>query len=290
MDIKLNDILHLSPEQIANTKIGLNMGWQGRSHFLDWYESDVDSRNVDFTYHSHRGSNTAKKKAARNFTKIGQLCFGFVRLEEDPDKWLLVSAGEITCIPDSDNIGTCGHKDIPEYQGLIGRLIIRYHKGNTFSRYIFDMGTLIDRINVSDILPDIYEPIKFSGFENVHLSFKTLRMILDGTRYSDYRAALMGVKGVYCLTDSKTGKLYIGSACGKDGILQRWSDYRKTMTGGNKELKVLLNQNDESYFENHFEYTLIEAFPKDTTGAKVLDREKYWKEVFKTRKFGYNDN
>ena len=38
--LKLNDILHLTKNQIENTKIGLNMGWQGRTHLLDWYESD----------------------------------------------------------------------------------------------------------------------------------------------------------------------------------------------------------------------------------------------------------
>lgn len=290
MEIKLNEILNLSENEIDNSKIGLNMEWKGRSHFLDWYESNPENRNVDFTYHSHQGNNSSKKKASRNFTKVGQLCFGFVRLDDDPDKWLLVSAGEITSIPDSDVIGTCGHKELERYQGLIGRLVIRYHKGNTFSRYIFKLGPLIDKIVVSDILPNIYEPIKFSGYENVHLKFKTLRAILDGTRYSDYRAALKGTKGVYCLTDSKTGKLYIGSATGEDGILQRWSDYRKNMTGGNKGLIDLLNRNDETYFEEYFEYTLIETFPKSISNSKVIEREQYWKDVFKTREFGYNEN
>lgn len=32
--LKLNDILHLTKKQIENAKIGLNMGWQGRTHFL----------------------------------------------------------------------------------------------------------------------------------------------------------------------------------------------------------------------------------------------------------------
>lgn len=290
MEIRLNDILHLSQDQIDNSKIGLNMEWQGRTHFLDWYESDENNRYVDFTYHSHHGDNTDKKKAARNFTKIGQWCFGFVRLEEDPDKWLLVSAGEITSIPDSNNIGTCGHRELDDFQGLIGRLVIRYHKGNTFSRYIFDLKPIIDKVVVSDILPNIYEPIKFSGYENVHLNFRTLKSLLDGTRYFDYRAALMGVKGIYCITDSNNGKLYIGSATGKDGILQRWSEYRKTMTGGNKGLIDLLNRKDESYFEQYFEYTLIETFPKSTNDKKILEREKYWKDVFKSREYGYNEN
>ena len=49
--IMLNDILHLNSEQIANSKIGLNMQWGGKTHFEIWYESDEQNRNVDFTYH-----------------------------------------------------------------------------------------------------------------------------------------------------------------------------------------------------------------------------------------------
>ena len=290
MIIQLNDILHLSDEQIANSKIGLNMGWEGKSHFLDWYESDPNNRNVDFTYHSHQGGNTIKKKASRNFTEIGQLCFGFVRLEEDDNKWLLVSAGRITSIPDSDHIGTCGHEEIKEYQGLIGRLIIRYQKGNTYSRYIFNMQPLIDKIEVSEILSDIYEPIKFDGFNNVHLKFKSLRSLLNGTRYFDYHAALSSVKGVYCLTDTRTGGLYIGSAYGKEGILQRWQCYIDTKTGGNAKLIDLWKNEGEHYFEKYFEFTLIEVFPTQTPDKKVLNREKYWKDVFMTREYGYNAN
>lgn len=281
--LKLNDILHLTKKQIENTKIGLNMGWQGRTHFLDWYESDPNDRNTDFTYHSHQGK-------SRNFTSIGQLCFGFVRLQESDDKWLLVSAGKITSIPDADNIGTCGHDELPEYSSLIGRLIIHYHKGNTYSRYIFSAENMIKNIEVAEILPNIYEPIKFSGFENVHLPFKTLKSMIDGVRYADYRAALSGVKGIYCITDTRNGKLYIGSASGKDGILQRWNEYKNSFTGGNVGLKDLLDKNGEEYFIENFTYTLLEIFPKNTQPARIYTRENYWKDVFKTRIFGYNRN
>lgn len=147
--LKLNDILHLTKNQIENTKIGLNMDWQGRTHFLDWYESDPNDRNTDFTYHSHQGK-------SRNFTSIG--------------------------------------------------------------------------------------------------------------------------------------KLYIGSASGKDGILQRWNDYKTSFTGGNKGLKELLENEGEDYFIENFTYTLLEIFPKNVQPARIYARENYWKEVFKTRAFGYNKN
>ena len=281
-DLMLNDILHLTNEQISNSKIGLNMSWDGVSHFTRWYESDENNRHTDFTYHSHQAGR-------KNFYK-GEWCFGFVRLEEDPDKWLFVSAGEIVDVPSKEKPGTCKHKELTQFQGLIGRLIIRYHKGNTFSRYVFKLENLIENIKVSEILPNVYEPIKFNGFENVHLSFQTLKMILETERYQDYKAALKGIKGIYCLTDSKEGKFYIGSASGEDGILQRWSNYIDNKTGGNQALIELFNSKGEDYFQKYFEYTIIETFPKNADIHKILERENYWKDVFKTKENGYNRN
>lgn len=149
---------------------------------------------------------------------------------------------------------------------------------------------MIENIDVAEILPNIYEPIKFSGFENVYLPFKTLKSMIDGVRYADYRAALSGVKGIYCITDTRNGKLYIGSASGKDGILQRWNDYKASFTGGNKGLQELLENEGEDYFIENFTYTLLEIFPKNVQPARIYKRESYWKEVFATRIFGYNRN
>lgn len=287
----LNDILHLSEDQIENSKIGLNMKWAGKSHFENWYESDENNRNVNFTYAAYYGRDDTKRHS-RNFTRIGQWCFGFVRLAEDRDKWLLVSAGEITYLPSYEEDLPCGHKELEIFQGLIGRLIIRYHKGNTHNRYIFNMNPIIYNCEVVEILSNIYEPIKFTGFENVHLSYSTLKHILNGNsnKYFDYRAALKGVKGIYCLTDTKAGKLYIGSASGEDGILQRWSNYIDNKTGGNEALIELYNKKGDKYFEDNFEYTIIETFNKNVDVHKILDRENYWKNVFKTKENGYNKN
>lgn len=281
--LMLNDILHLSADQIDNSKIGLNMKWNGRSHFSNWYESDEYNRDTDFNYASHYGNN-------RNYTKIGQWSFGFVRLQDDPNKWLLISVGEITSIPTVDKRGACEHIEIEEFQGLIGRLIIRIHKGNTFSRYIFEMNRFINEAEVVEILPNIYEPIKFEGFDKVHLSFQTLKHILNGHKYYDYRAALMGIKGIYCLTDKKQGKFYIGSAYGVEGVLQRWSNYIDNKTGGNQALIELYQKEGDKYFEENFEYTIIETFEKKTETSKIIDRENYWKKVFKTKENGYNRN
>jgi len=97
-------------------------------------------------------------------------------------------------------------------------------------------------------------------------------VILNGAKYSDYRSALESANGVYCLTDTKTGKLYIGSAYGENGIAQRRSNYIDTKTGGNKDLVVLFKKEGESYFEENFEFTLIEYFGMNTDAERIIKR------------------
>lgn len=280
--IKLNDILHLSDEEINKSKLALNMSFGGESHFKRWYESDPVNRDTNFSYYSHQGGN-------RNFF-LGTWCFGFVRLVEDPKKWLFITAGEITKVPEKEKPGTCEHKDLERFSNLIGRMIVRIDKGNTFSRYVFNMSKFIDEAEVVEILPNIYEPMKFDGYNNVKLTFCDLKHIIDGYKYSGYRDALKSVKGIYCLTDCKTGKLYIGSAYGKEGVAQRWNNYLENRTGNNEALIELYKKEGKDYFENNFIFTLLETFSLNISDETIIHRENYWKEALVTRKYGYNKN
>lgn len=277
----LKDILHLSEEETKDAKIALNMSWAGESHFKRWNDSAAGNRDVSYSYASHFGNKS------RNFTKIGQLVFGFVQLPENNKRWLLVTVGRITSLPNS---GACNHEEVDRFQGLIGRMIVEIPKGNTYSRYIFNLNKYYEEAVVVEILANDYQAISFRGLDNVHLSFHDLKMILNGEKYSDYRSALSSVKGVYCLTDTKTGKLYIGSASGESGVAQRWSDYINTGSGGNKSLIELYNQEGEHYFEENFEFTLIEYFGMNADKERIEARESYWKEAFATRERGYNRN
>ena len=279
-DLFLNDILRLTDEEIANSKIALNMKWGGKSHFERWNDSDSSQRDVSYSYAQHYGNK-------RNFTHIGQTVFGFVQLPNSNRKWLLVTAGRITGFPKD---GPCDHEEIERFSGLLGRLVIELPKGNTYSRYIFNLNTFLWDAKVVEILAADYQSIKFQGLDRVHLPFHDLKLILSGEKYADYRNALSSVKGVYCLTDTKTGKLYIGSAYGEHGIAQRWSDYINTKTGGNDGLIALYKEKGDSYFEENFEFTLIEFFGMNTDSNRIIDRENYWKDAFATRESGYNKN
>lgn len=78
---------------------------------------------------------------------------------------------------------------------------------------------------------------------------------------------------VYCLTDTKTGKIYIGSATGGEGVASRWSNYLDSKHGGNKKLITLYNEKGSEYFEEYFTYTLIEYFTLSYNPAKIIGRE-----------------
>ena len=44
------------------------------------------------------------------------------------------------------------------------------------------------------------------------------------------------------------------------------------------------------YIKENFQYTILENYNSKVDDEYVLKRESYWKEVFQSRKFGYNKN
>src|SRR5690606_30565719 len=88
-----------------------------------------------------------------------------------------------------------------------------------------------ERMSISD----------FPGFNSVKVTFDILKSLYRQDVPS-WRTALSSVAGIYAITDSTTGEIYIGSAYGGVGIWQRWADYAATGHGNNKELRALLQE------------------------------------------------
>lgn len=132
----------------------------------------------------------------------------------------------------------------------------------------------------------ICEP--FPGYQYARISFDMLKQITLTEEYS-WKTALSIIKGIYVITDTHSGKLYIGKADGENAIWQRWSSYASSGHGGNEDLIKLLSEKDDDYKSN-FQYSILEVLPKSADDKIVDDRESYWKEVFCTRKHGYNKN
>ena len=73
-------------------------------------------------------------------------------------------------------------------------------------------------------------------------------------------------------------------------LLQRWSDYVSNGHGGNVELKEIVKQKGFDYVKNNFTYTILENYNSKVKDEYILKRESWWKNVLKTREFGYNSN
>ena len=130
----------------------------------------------------------------------------------------------------------------------------------------------------------------FPGYNNVLLTHKELQTI-TAMEATEWKIALSNVKGVYCITDKSTGKLYIGSASGdNEGIWQRWSAYAdiSNLTGGNKTFEELKNSGAD-YIIDNFTYSILEIFDMRTKREDIIRREEYWKRVFQSVKFGMNN-
>ena len=141
-------------------------------------------------------------------------------------------------------------------------------------------------IELFEVFPNITIE-KFNGYQNVSLMYKDLKIALNDPTWI---GALKNVKAVYVITDTSNGKLYIGSAYGTGGLLNRWNKYVANLTGENKEFEVLVKEKGESYIPNNFKYSILEIFDTKTKDEYIVERENYWKNVFETRKFGMNWN
>ncbi|OFC71990.1 GIY-YIG nuclease family protein [Alteromonas confluentis] len=124
---------------------------------------------------------------------------------------------------------------------------------------------------------------EFSSYDSVLLSYADLiKLIKDTDSNVSWVNALSSVNGVYLIKNTLDGKLYVGSAYGKGGILGRWSAYASSGHGGNKLLKGL-----DTHF---FEFSILEISPATMSAEDVIARENRWKLCLGTRNFGLNDN
>lgn len=284
MELKLNDILRFSPEQIAHAKIAFNIACgSDKKRCFDVWQSDSREpaeRNVGaYSYWYYMKQH--------NF-HVGDICVGLVQLDAN-SKWLLITVGEVISVPKES--GACEYRQLPEYAPFLGRVIVSVAKGNKMGRWLFNLDTYLDQCNIIKICDKVYEEDKAFSLDSIHLNYEELKDTLEGRKNESLRRVLENIKGVYCLTDTKTGKLYIGSATsdGK-GIARRWGDYFATNTGGNEALRDLRDEEGDEYFKQYFTFTVIEHFGMWLDNEKIRDREKYWKKVFDTIEHGYNRN
>ena len=134
-----------------------------------------------------------------------------------------------------------------------------------------------------------YEKKAFPGFEELILTYDELKGIIDNPIiYEGWHTSLSSVNAIYLIVDQKTGKQYVGSAYGKDGLLGRWSCYVSSLHGHNKLMKELIDIHPERF--HHFQFSILQILPKTIPYDEVLQMERLYKKKLLTIPFGLNDN
>ncbi len=169
---------------------------------------------------------------------------------------------------------------------LTGRLVVSFKRPGRQS--YLNAETWSDNICLAEVYPTRLSIGDFPGYRSVELTFDELRLVV-GQGLASWRAALSNVAGVYLISDTETGHLYVGSASGMGGIWQRWADYAATGHGGNVELKALLNGSGIDRAKA-FRFSILEIADIHTGEADVIARECHWKRVLLSRSHGLNGN
>lgn len=178
-------------------------------------------------------------------------------------------------------------KEVTAFSKYAGRIIIKYAR--TGRTYINNAETYVPLLEIDTVLEEKYSGASFPGYENVSLSFNELETIVN-TKRKDWYTALTNQKGVYVITDSFNGKLYIGSAYGTFMIWSRWEQYIQTGHGWDQKLVKLIKEKGLEYARTHFRFSILDTFNNLTDDSAIIERESYWKKVFNTRTHGYNAN
>lgn len=176
--------------------------------------------------------------------------------------------------------------EVEQVSDLAGRIVVIFHR--TGRAAYLDADRWASDLEVRQLLERRMAVDEFPGYPNVLLSKQTLDIIVKH-RISSWKGALSAVAGVYLIQDTKTGKLYVGSATGDVGLWSRWCLYSRNGHGGNAELRTLLENEGASYARN-FRYAVLEIADTHAREEEVLRRELHWKQALGSREHGYNAN
>ncbi len=266
-DISIVDFFPISKE--AYDKYNVHLASNALKAFLFDRESWLKNWN------SNQGHGDKKRIAFKR-----DFIVSFVQLYTD--EWLF--GGVIRRL---DENGRENPVFVEKFNPLIGRLIVKCRKGRTNYR---KMENIWSEITVKEILDIPMETLPFNGYENVHLSFDELKLIIN-QNVRLWREKLESIQGIYLIFDKKSQQMYIGKADGNEGIWQRWGCYvRSDGTGYNDRLTKLIRDNGADYAQN-FEFSILEYYFKGEKSKKFFDqRESHWKNIFHSRLTGLNGN
>lgn len=203
-----------------------------------------------------------------------------------PQKWLFAGAYTSAGYQEIQSEYYYQLNEISSCSEMNGRLIANFERPGRQSYLNADRWT--EKIFLSEILAEPMHVVEFLGYRAINLSKDELD-IITSQEMESWKAALASVAGVYLISDTRTGRLYVGSASGEGGIWQRWCNYAKTGHGSNVQLIELLETEGKNR-SAYFRFSVLEIADLHESQSNILEREKHWKSVLLSREHGLNSN
>ena len=271
----LNDLLNLSQDELNRAKIRFNQ-YNGEIEPMEAYLRNSDNVNTTWLFW----------RSKRRYFNVGEIAICLLKLSQN--SWLLSTIKEVTQeLGVIDGVNYEG-EELSKYLSYYGRVVIKYQKKH--QTQVVHAKNVIDDLEVEQILPSVFDGIDFPGYDRVRLSYEQLSTIVCRHKH-DWVSALKNQKAVYLITDNKTGKQYVGSAYGENGmLLQRWTNYINNGHGGNILLKEIVDEFGLDYVTENFQYAILENYNARIDKHIILERESWWKETLGSKAFGLNAN
>ena len=200
LKILLNDVLHIQKNKLSDYKVRLQIKIDSvptvfkTAETVYFYEHDVYLKAC-----AYNGKN---KQLNRPYV------ITFAKMDGMEDLWLFTGIFKVLDYnekeeKDGEYFKNAFLEECDEFKKYDGRLIVKYHKKE--QHYILTAENYFDKLEVDQILEDLYDNEHFKGYDKVDLSFPELEHIIK-TQKKEWKAALENNKGIYLIRDESNGK------------------------------------------------------------------------------------
>lgn len=153
----------------------------------------------------------------RNFER--EFVIALIDIPQQPGLWMFAGAyrQEGKESRTGKDGGSWWYYNLPrltEFDNIAARVVVKHFRKDRASYR--DAETISEQLSVHEVRSRPLTLPEFPGYKQVHVSFSQLCALMEAGEAS-WRTALSAVSGVYVLSDSVDGKLYVGAPMGKAG-------------------------------------------------------------------------